>query len=396
MPSTGTERTGKNRRHPCRLAYFFTSAIICTNLYAADINTEQVEKSHELENIRLKIKNVESDIEQASEKIDSLYQSLREKESAAVEARENLEHYTQQIKDKQQQLEALSLDKTNQETKLNSQRAYLSQQIRAAYKTGRSNYLKLVLNQENPDLVGRMLAYHEYDSRARSKRINEISDILEGITKIETQIKLETSELATLSNHQQKVLTDYQQFRQSREDIVIQLQSFITSQSDELQTLSRNEKEIGALVEQIESKDLTIQLFEDMPPFGSLRGQLDWPVKGKIVSRFGNLRKGGKLEWQGVTIAAKSGLEVKAISTGKVVFADWFKSMGLLIILDHGDGFMSLYGHNDRLLKKPGDWVIADDIIARVGDTGGQNRAALYFEIRKSGNPVNPALWCKY
>ena len=369
---------------------------MCSSLYAADINTEQVEKSHELENIRLKIKNVESDIEQASEKIDGLYQSLREKESAAVEARENLEHYTQQIKDKQQQLEALSLDKTNQETKLNSQRAYLSQQIRAAYKTGRSNYLKLVLNQENPDLVGRMLAYHEYDSRARSKRIDEISDILEGITKIETQIKLETSELATLSNHQQKVLTDYQQFRQSREDIVIQLQSFITSQSDELQTLSRNEKEIGALVEQIESKDLTIQLFEDMPPFGSLRGQLDWPVKGKIVSRFGNLRKGGKLEWQGVTIAAKSGLEVKAISTGKVVFADWFKSMGLLIILDHGDGFMSLYGHNDRLLKKPGDWVVAGDIIARVGDTGGQNRTALYFEIRKSGNPVNPALWCKY
>jgi septal ring factor EnvC (AmiA/AmiB activator) len=173
------------------------------------------------------------------------------------------------------------------------------------------------------------------------------------------------------------------------------LQSFINKQGAQLQILQINEQELENLVGQLKHQDLAIQTFEDIPSFNSLRGQLNWPIKGRVISRFGSLRKGGKLKWQGVNISARSGVEVKAISTGKVVFADWFRNMGLLLILDHGDGFMSLYGHNERLLKKSGDWVIADDLIARVGDTGGQQLSGLYFEIRQSGNPIDPVLWCQ-
>ena len=137
-----------------------------------------------------------------------------------------------------------------------------------------------------------------------------------------------------------------------------------------------------------------VRNFEEITPFNQLRGKLNWPVKGDLKNRFGSLRKGGKLRWQGVRIAADSGNDVEAVSPGRVIFADWFRNMGLLIIIDHGNGFMSLYGHNERLLKKAGDWVSAREVIAKVGDTGGQQEPNLYFEIRRGGNPVNPALWC--
>ena len=159
--------------------------------------------------------------------------------------------------------------------------------------------------------------------------------------------------------------------------------------------LQRDEQELALLVEKLHQQESVVELFEKMPPFDSLKGTLSWPVNGRISHRFGQYKKGNKLKWQGVTIEAKAGDNVHAVSTGKVIFADWFRNMGLLLILDHGDGYMSLYGHNEALARKPGDWVKTGDIIAKVGDTGGQQRNASYFEIRKSGTPLNPKLWCQ-
>ena len=136
-------------------------------------------------------------------------------------------------------------------------------------------------------------------------------------------------------------------------------------------------------------------MYEDMPPFGSLKGQLKWPVAGRLLERFGSQKKGGNLKWQGVLIDAESGTRVNAVGAGKVVFADWFRNLGLLIIIDHGDGYMSLYGHNQNLLKNTGDWVMPGETIATVGDSGGQTDTALYFEIRQGAEPLNPSLWCK-
>ena len=127
----------------------------------------------------------------------------------------------------------------------------------------------------------------------------------------------------------------------------------------------------------------------------ALKGALKWPVRGDIAERFGAPRKGGRLKAQGVTISASAGSEVRAISAGMVIFADWFRNLGLLIIVDHGAGYMSLYGHNEALAKKAGDMVAVGDVIARVGDTGGQEDSTLYFEIRENGAPVDPALWCR-
>jgi len=375
-------------------SYFFLF-LFCPFALAAEINTEQIEKDHQLQNIRSKIKNVESGIEEAKEEIDSLLVNLRKNEQASVDLLVKIKKSEKQIDTKDKHLKELADSKDKQEALLNTQRDHLSEQIRAAYKTGRSNYLKLLLNQEKPEQVGRMLAYYEYDTRARADQIASINLVLSEISSLEEKIQVETQQLTLLQINQKAKLDEFKSFRNSRRTTRNKLQAYIDEQDIQLQLLQKDEQELTKLVGKLKHQELAIQVYEDMPPFNSLQGKLNWPVRGKIASRFGSTRKGGKLKRQGVTIVAKSGDEVKAITAGKVVFADWFRNMGLLLILDHGDGFMSLYGHNERLLKKSGDWVLADELIARVGDTGGQQKSGLYFEIRQSGNPVNPTLWCK-
>ena len=314
---------------------------------------------------------------------------------AATETSTRIQRLQQQIKEKNRELMELDKRMARQDALLSGQREQLAQQIRAAYKTGRNNYLKLLLNQQEPGRVGRILAYYNYDVQARTRRIAGINIALAEIASLEQRIQSETQALIQLQEDQEQKLVEFQSYRTSRHEITSKLQAYIDDQGAQLQILQGNEQELTKLVSELKHQELAIQIFEDMPPFNTLQGKLDWPVRGKITSRFGSLRKGGKLKWQGVNIAAKNGAEVKAITTGKVVFADWFRNMGLLMILDHGDGFMTLYGHNERLLKKPGDWVLAGEPITRVGDTGGQYRSGLYFEIRQSGNPINPNLWCK-
>jgi len=362
---------------------------------AIDINTEKVEKDHELQTIRSQIKNVQSGIEEAKRRVERLVKQLNENELVATQISDSIQQYQQQISDKNKSLAALNTRRTGQLALLNKQRQQLSRQIRAAYKAGRNNYLKLLLNQEDPDQVGRMLAYYEYDTRARSKSIADINVALAEMAALEQDMQEQKRQLSQLEVQQQQKLDELKTYRSSRQAITTKLHAYIDEQGIQLQFLQKGERELAELVNTLDQQDLAIQIYEDMPPFNSLQGKLNWPVRGKITSRFGSLRKGGKLKWQGVTIAANNGVEVRAITTGKVIFADWFSNMGLLIILDHGDGFMSLYGHNERLLKKPGDLVIAGDPIAQVGDTGGQQQSGLYFEIRQSGNPINPNLWCR-
>ncbi len=174
----------------------------------------------------------------------------------------------------------------------------------------------------------------------------------------------------------------------------------LEEQGLELQALQQQEQETKILLEKLSEKQARENLgitavFEDIPPFSSLKGKLDWPVEGKLVTRFGSYKRGEKLKWHGVIIDAKIGVEVQAVSGGQVVFADWFRNLGLLIIIDHGDSYMSLYGYNQSLLKNTGDWVLPGEVIALAGDSGGQLRSGVYFEIRNNGSPVNPAKWCR-
>lgn len=359
----------------------------------AEDNSAQ--KAAELKKLRSRIQHIQSNIQEARSKSDRLYKELQRIEKAAADASQKLSEIDKKIDHSVKSLAQLNVRKASMQASLANEREQLAQQIRAAYRIGKNDYLKLLLNQENPALVGRMLAYYDYFNKARTLRINNVTDKLNSIATLERQIQSKKDSLDKLRAQQLAKLEEYTAHRQSRKKVIGKLDNFIDQQGRQLHTLQHDEQDLVELVKKLKEAGSIVQNFEETTPFDSLKGKLTWPVKGVLTRHYGTPRKGGKLRWHGVTISADSGKDVKAVSAGRVIFADWFRNMGLLIIIDHGGGFMSLYGHNERLLKKVGDWVQAREVIAKVGDTGGQRKPNLYFEIRKGGHPLNPALWCR-
>lgn len=353
------------------------------------------EESARLGELRDRIRDVESNLRTARDDSEALMTELQEAETAIGQTGARLHELNAAIALKTASLARYRIEEESQQEILSRERTQLAAQIRAAYKTGRHDFLKLLLNQEDPALIGRMLAYHDYYSRARARNIESVGVVLLRLEDVQRAIREEAAQLEQLQGLELAKLTELQSHRESRSAVLARLRDYIDSQDRELQVLQRNERELAALLDRLVEEQSEARIFAAAPPFANLKGQLEWPVDGTITNRFGAPRMGGRLRFQGVTINADAGTAVHAVSTGKVIFADWFRNMGLLIILDHGGGFMSLYGHNETLLKKAGDVVRPGEVIARVGETGGQEQAGLYFEIRESGNPLDPDLWCR-
>ena len=369
---------------------------LCGCVYAGESANEATEKESELESIRYLIKNVQGNIKEAQGESELLQKELKENEIAAADALLILGDIEQQIKTGGNHLLDLGKKKDIYQDSLAREREHLVYQIRSAYKIGRNDYLKLLFNQEDPALVGRVLTYYDYQNRTRVNRMNEIARQLAALDQIEQTIRHEAETLQQLKNRQTEIIDQFNTSRTSRKEIIERLHFYIEEQGLQLSLLQENERELERLLLQLrDEKTDTIEIYEDIPPFNSLKGKLKWPVPGQITKRFGSTKKGGKLRWQGVIVSTDTGTDVHAVGSGKVVFADWFRNLGLLIILDHGDGYMSLYGHNQSLAKNTGDWVLAEEMIASVGDSGGQTLPGLYFEIRKEGTPLDPSLWCQ-
>ncbi|MEM6998353.1 MAG: peptidoglycan DD-metalloendopeptidase family protein [Pseudomonadota bacterium] len=374
----------------------FILLLISVPSFAETPNQQDTDKASELENIRSRIKDVETRIQGARIQAEKLQKELRENEITTAKTLTRLHDFELAISKKRAELEELMFEHAEHKSALEQEKQNLTYQIRSAYQMGRNDYIKLILNQEDPALVGRALAYYDYHNKVRSERIGQVQSTLVNIEQIQSSIIQQTEELETLKKEHEAKLENFHQYRATRRDIIARLQKDIDEQGIELHTLQENERELGKLFDGLkEEQAVSIEMFEDMPPFGTLKGNLPWPTKGKLLKKFGNRKKGGNLKWQGVLIDAETGTSVKAVSTGKIVFADWFRNLGLLVIIDHGDGYMSLYGHNQNLLKNTGDWVLAGEKIATVGDSGGQSDTALYFEIRKGAEPLNPSRWCR-
>ena len=349
----------------------------------------------ELETLRSRIRDVQQELDAARGEVETYRADLKGQEMAIARITENLETLERDIAGQQENLDSLQAEEAVQVRLLDAERALLSEQVRTAYKTGRHDFLKLILNQEDPDLAGRMMAWHDYYNRARARRIAEVKVSIRNLALLQERIGVETEKLQSLRGRQVSRLEELDGHRSTRTALIHDLEELISSRDRDLKTLQGDEAELSDLLDRLKNRRSIVREYEDLPPFDGLKGQLSWPVKGNIVSSFGSLRKDGKLRWNGVRIAARAGQEVAAVSTGKVVFADWFRNLGLLLILDHGDGYMSLYGHNERLMRKVGDIVGGGEIIGRVGNTGGQSESALYFEIRRQGDPMDPRLWCR-
>lgn len=308
----------------------------------------------------------------------------------------NLHRLSQKLSRSRKKLARLKKDRRQQEQNLATQRTLLGKQIRSAFMIGRQEYLKLILNQEDPALLGRTLVYYDYFNQARTQQIGQVQAALEKIKELDAGIRLATNRLRRIQRKQLAEKKALEKTYRARTLVLARLAREIKSKGQRLTQMSANEKRLENLLQAI-GKAMP-DIFADVDkqkPFAAYRGKLTWPVQGKVKRLFGKRRKPGKLRWNGIMIMAAKGRKVHAISHGRVAYADWLRGYGLLLIIDHGDGYMSLYGHNQSLYMETGDWVDSNEIIGEVGDSGGQQRSGLYFEIRYKGKPTNPSRWCK-
>jgi septal ring factor EnvC (AmiA/AmiB activator) len=351
------------------------------------------QKEAELKRVNARIEKVRKSVNQDIEKRDQLSAQLRDAELGVQGARRKLEETRTQRIASESRLEDLEREQTNREKELAAERGALAGELRTAYVNGREEQLKMLLNQQDPAEFGRMLTYYGYFGRARAERIGSIRDKLEHLALLREKIAAESQRLKDLESRQEQELAALKGAQQKRTQAVAAIDSQIKTRGGEIKRLESQARGLEKLIADLR-KALQSAPVAKQAPFEPLRGKLPWPVQqGKVLARFGQPRAGGSLKWQGMLIGTDRGSRVRAPFAGRVVYADWLPGMGLMIVLDHGGGYLSLYGHNEEVFKKVGDPVAAGDVIGAVGDTGGHNQPALYFEVRRGREPVNPENW---
>ena len=252
----------------------------------------------------------------------------------------------------------------------------------------------MLLNQEDPDEIARMLVYYDYFNKARADQIKLYNRTLAQLEQVSLAL---ADELTLLRENQLALNLERQRLAQAQKEKQATLNTLIArikAAGSEITRRQQDRSRLEQLLSRLQSRLANIPIPGDATPFSEMRGKLLMPVQGRVAHRFGQRRNQGRMKWQGVLIDAPEGDPVYAVHYGRVVFSDWLRGFGLLLIISHGDGYMSLYGHNQVLYRETGDWVAAGHVVATVGDSGGQNRAGLYFEIRIDGKPSDPQQWC--
>ena len=305
-------------------------------------------------------------------------------------------------------------------------------QARAAYQNGRQEYLKLLLNQQNPEKFSRTLTYYDYLNKARLEQLDSFNETLRQLANVEADIEAQQNLLAEKKDGLLERRNQLAEVRKERQQTLAKLNSDLSTRERKLQARRQEQAQFERVLKTIEEtlarqareaeearqRELLAERQRQQQrqagsaapsgpmvssagssfggPFAQAKGKLPWPVDGRLVARYGTPRGGdARTKWDGVLIGASAGTQVRAVHGGRVVFADWLRGAGLLVILDHGNGYLSLYGHNQSLLRDAGEIVKAGDPIATVGTSGGQETAALYFAIRQQGRPSDPAQWCR-
>jgi septal ring factor EnvC (AmiA/AmiB activator) len=317
---------------------------------------------------------------------------LRAAELSLGQARGEVSRLNREYADRATRRAALAQSREQEQRTLTGERAALGGQLRAAYMIGQEEPLKLLLNQQDPLHSGRLYVYYSYFSRARALEIAQIQQHVQHLTELDAELEQQQTELVGLKSAQQSQLNQLERARNDRQTVLASFNAAAHSREEGLERLKTQQADLERLLKELDHSLKTVPPPDNATGFGRSRGLLNWPVTGQITAQYGAKRATG-VSWEGVVIATERGASVNAVAAGRVVYADWLPGLGLLVIIDHGEGYMSLYGHNDRLLKAVGDSVAAGEAVAAAGDTGGRASPELYFEIRRTGKPVDPAPW---
>lgn len=406
------------------LALLFLTSL--SALAFADADKAQTEQ--QLEAARQEVRELQKLLEQLRREKSQVQQQLRQTETEAGELEKQIRDLRREAGENQQQLDDLERQKKKIDESRREQQRLIGVQARALYQSGGAEPLKLLLNQQDPATFSRTLTYYQYLNRARQEQLAEYARTREQLVELERRQTQRRDALA----RQQQTLAQRQarlaEVRQAREQVLARLEGTRSDRASRLRERQREEAELRQVLKTIEEtlarqarereaeaarQRLLAEQRRQAPedeapwlsnaaaryyggPFDQARGKLPWPVQGRLIARFGAPRgEDSRTTWDGVLIGASAGQPVRAVHGGKVVFAEWLRGAGLLLILDHGGGYLSLYGHNQSLLKQAGEIVAAGDTIATVGSSGGQTGPALYFAIRQQGRPSDPAQWCR-
>ncbi|MFT6206703.1 MAG: septal ring factor EnvC (AmiA/AmiB activator) [Colwellia sp.] len=344
-----------------------------------------------LSKVQQQITDQQKSIKQTSNARSALEKQLRNDDISIAKVVKAMIKTNTNFEDTQLTLKNLAQEKLSLTHKKQQQEKVLAQQLRAAYTSGNHDYLTLLLNQKSPASVERTVTYYKYLNDARIKEIDQFQIVLSDLLAVTTQHQEQAQKLNILKQQQTEQKVAFQGSKQERKNTLRAINKELLNSKQLLAKLVAEEENLVVALQRIATLS---QQSAELVGLKKLKRKLSWPIKGKISHSFGS-RKQGYLKWKGILLAAPVGKQVKAIHNGTVLFSDWLKGYGLVTVLDHGAGYMSLYGHNQALLKSVGDRVETGEPIALVGQSGGQSQSGLYFEIRRDGQAVNPKAWFK-
>lgn len=359
----------------------------------AELDPDQA--SARLEALRERIQTIENRLDRSRAEESRLSRSLREVETRLSQTRRELAATQARLGRQQSRLQELQDKQARLDRELGRHSEGLEQYLRTAFMLGRQESIKLVLNQEDPQRLGRTLTYYRYLARDRAEAITQARQALEALAAVERDIRTQLASLEATREQRAGQQQALERQQAERSGLLARLREEIQTDQGRLARMEQDEQRLQQLLEDLRRALADVQeLDRHQRPFKTLRSELPWPVAGRLTNRFGQAREQQGLRWRGVFIASEAAQPVRAIARGRVAYADWLRGFGLLIIVDHGDGYMSLYGHNQALFREPGDWVEDGEVLARVGDTGGALETGLYFELRHEGKPIDPLKWC--
>ena len=363
---------------------FFNYLAINSAIADAQISTTQ----EQLNKISQIVAEIEDKLEKSHKNQEHVQQELTQLEREIGKLHQQIDTTKHQVKASKQALERLELERHELDQRIDQQGDYFKQQIRLAYITGEQSKWKLLLSQNSLQHVGRNAVIYDYIHRARAQQIEEMKLLVQQLSQNQQDLQQENETLQNLVKKQSIAQAGLEKTRKEKQTIHAKLAKLISDDRAQLKQEKTKQNQLRKLLNKLTFKHPTGK-------FGQQKGKLHWPIKGSLKRKFGQSRQSSaNTHWNGALIVASKGTEINAIYPGTVVFADWFDHYGWLMIIDHGDDYMSLYAHAEGLYREVDDEVSAGDLIAVAGDSGDIDETGLYFEIRRQGTPVDPASWC--
>lgn len=436
------------------LRALITLVLICL-LNPAFADDERAQTQKQIDAARQDVAELQKALGDLQKEKAGVQKDLRGTETEMGKLEKQVEVLQKELKKTEVELQRLDHEKKKLQSARVEQQRLIAIQARAAYQSGRQEYLKLLLNQQHPEKFARTLTYYDYMSQARLAQLQAFNETLRQLAGVEKDIDLQQAQLLVQKSTLEEQRDELDKVRQERQKVLAKLNNDYKARDQKLQSRQQDQADLAKVLKTIEetlarqareaeearqkaliaareaeekrqreaqalaknnNRDDSRTDSDDAPKrpvkapgpmvssagasyggaFVSAKGKLPWPVDGRLLARFGDARgDDARSTWDGVMISASAGSQVHAVHGGRVVFADWLRGAGLLVILDHGNGYLSLYGHNQSLLKAAGDIVKAGEAISTVGNSGGQDTPALYFAIRQQGRPSDPAQWCR-